>query len=108
MFSSGNSGCNLWFGSSIISLMRLSHVLWRLTSKVRSSEWKRASAFNIRFGWKYDSHGTSSLNLFDVLAQIIGDCITKHRGYIFENRSDTSTVKTYHFTDRHFSAFQLL
>ena len=23
------------------------------------------------------------------------------------HRSDTSTVKTYHFTDRHFSAFQL-
>ena len=53
-----------------------------------------------------DSHGTL-LNLFDVLAQIIGDCIMENRGCIFDNRSDTSAVKTYHFTDRHFSVFQL-
>ena len=61
-------------------------------------------SFNIRFGRKYDSHGTS-LNLFDVLAQLIGDCIMKHRGCIFDNRSDTSTVKTYHFTHNLLDAF---
>ena len=49
----------------------------------------------MRFGRNYDSHDTS-LNLFDVLAQIIGDCVMEDRGCVFHNRSDTSAVKTYH------------
>ena len=64
-------------------------------------------SFNIRFICKHDSHGTP-LNLFDVLTQIIGDCVVENGGCVFDNRSDTSAVKTYHLTDRHFSSFQLL
>ena len=48
----------------------------------------------MRFGRKYDSHDTS--NLFDVLAQIIGNCVVEVRGCVFHNRSNTSAVKTYH------------
>ena len=31
-FNSGSSGCNLWFGSSMIYLNNLSHAAWRLSS----------------------------------------------------------------------------
>ena len=75
-----------------------------LRSLSEAKKLKMEKSFSIRFSRKYDSHGTS-LNLFNMLAQVIWDCVMGDGGCVFDNRSDTSAVQTYPLTDRHFSSF---
>ena len=55
-FNSGNSECNLWFESSIISLNSLSHAAWRLSSSVPRLFREIASLYmtytDIWFSWR--------------------------------------------------------
>ena len=71
-----------------------------LASPFEGQKLRMEKGFNLRFGRKYDSHGTS-LNLFDVLAQKIGDCVMEDRDSTVGRIQVLKHI--YHLTDRHFN-----